>query len=38
MTAIIAGLVCDTPLSIDDTACVAISYPSFESDLKSLLK
>lgn len=36
MTGVIASLLCQSPLSIDDTACVAVSYPSFQEDLLSL--
>lgn len=36
MTGLVASLLCKQPLQIDDASCVAVSYPQFQSDLKSL--
>jgi 3-phosphoshikimate 1-carboxyvinyltransferase len=36
MTALIAELMTDGPVTIDDTACISISYPTFFQDLKSV--
>lgn len=38
MTGLVANLLCDRPLEIDDTACAAVSYPDFERDLHSLIE
>jgi 3-phosphoshikimate 1-carboxyvinyltransferase len=37
MTGLIASLVCQEQLAIDDTSCVAVSYPTFIEDLNRLL-
>jgi 3-phosphoshikimate 1-carboxyvinyltransferase len=37
MTGMVASLICQRPLSIDDTTCAAVSYPEFEKDLSRLL-
>ncbi|MBX9879907.1 MAG: 3-phosphoshikimate 1-carboxyvinyltransferase [Candidatus Obscuribacterales bacterium] len=37
MTGLIANLICQEPLAIDDTLCVAVSYPTFIEDLNRLL-
>ena len=36
MTGLVASLLCKQPLQIDDADCVAVSYPQFQTDLKSL--
>lgn len=37
MTGLIASLICQEPLAIDDTGCIAVSYPTFTEDLNRLL-
>ncbi|MBX9769987.1 MAG: 3-phosphoshikimate 1-carboxyvinyltransferase [Candidatus Obscuribacterales bacterium] len=37
MTGLIANLVCQEPLAIDETTCIAVSYPTFVEDLNRLL-
>lgn len=36
MTGIVANLLCEKPVAIDDAACMAVSYPHFDRDLASL--
>lgn len=36
MTAAIAGLVADAPVTVDDTACVETSFPGFVASLRAL--
>ncbi len=38
MTAFIAGLIADGPVSVTDADCVKISYPSFSDDLKRVMR
>lgn len=38
MTGLVANLVFDKPVEIDDIACVDVSYPGFQADLAILLK
>jgi 3-phosphoshikimate 1-carboxyvinyltransferase len=37
MTGMIASILCEHPLDIDDPACASVSYPSFEADLSRVL-
>lgn len=37
MTGLIANLVCQEPVAVDDTTCIAVSYPTFIEDLNRLL-
>ncbi|MDX2105541.1 MAG: 3-phosphoshikimate 1-carboxyvinyltransferase [Candidatus Melainabacteria bacterium] len=37
MTGMIANLLFERPVTIDDTQCVAISYPDFKTDLANML-
>jgi 5-enolpyruvylshikimate-3-phosphate synthase len=37
MSMIVAGLMADAPVSIDDTACISKSFPGFMSVIKHLL-
>lgn len=37
MTGLIANLVCDQPIEIEETESIKISYPTFQTDLKKLL-
>jgi 3-phosphoshikimate 1-carboxyvinyltransferase len=37
MTGIIAGLLSEKAIKVDDTECICASYPSFENDLQKLL-
>ena len=37
MTGLIANLLCEEPVEVDDPDCVQISYPFFQKDLESLL-
>lgn len=36
MTGMIASIICDKPVSIDDADCAAVSYPQFQKDLQKL--
>jgi 3-phosphoshikimate 1-carboxyvinyltransferase len=37
MTGMVAKILCQKPVTIDDTACAAVSYPGFDKDLSSLI-
>ncbi len=37
MTGLIANIICQQPLNIEETESIKISYPAFEADLKTLL-
>jgi 3-phosphoshikimate 1-carboxyvinyltransferase len=38
MTGMIASIICEKPVIIDDVGCAAVSYPQFEKDLAKLLE
>lgn len=38
MTGLIASLLCQRPIAVDDTACAAVSYPTFQEHLSLLTK